>query len=143
MSRPALALPRLARVTLNELAYAGLKQALLSGRLEPGNVITLRRLADELGTSMMPVREAVSRLAAEHALEVLPNRGIVVPDLDRRDAEDIWELRIRLEGEACARAARRASAADAARIAKLAAAVERAAAATDLHGVLEANNAFQ
>ncbi|MEQ8662745.1 MAG: GntR family transcriptional regulator [Gammaproteobacteria bacterium] len=143
MARPALALPRIERVTLNELAYEGLKQALLSGRLEPGSVLTLRQLAEQLGTSMMPVREAVSRLAAEHALDVLPNRGIVVPDLDRADAADIWQLRIRLESDASARAARHASADEAAHIGRLARSVEHAAAAADLHGVLGANSAFQ
>lgn len=143
MSTPALTLPRIARVTLNEKAYEGLKQALLAGRLEPGTTLTLRQLADQLGTSMMPVREAITRLSAEQALAVLPNRGIVVPELGDDDAEDIWDLRIKLEGEACARAARHATPAQARHIAQLAAAVETAARRADLHGVLAGNSDFQ
>lgn len=143
MSTPALTLPRIARVTLNEKAYEGLKQALLAGRLEPGTTLTLRQLADQLGTSMMPVREAITRLSAEQALAVLPNRGIVVPELGDDDAEDIWDLRIKLEGEACARAARHATPAQARHIGQLAAAVETAARRADLHGVLAGNSDFQ
>ena len=143
MASPAPVFSRVERVTLNGLAYEGLKSALLSGRLEPGAVLTLRQLADELGTSMMPVREAVSRLAAENALAVQPNRGIVVPQLDAASAADIWDLRINLEGDASARAARHASAEDIAQITALCGEVENAAYAGDLHGVLERNNAFQ
>jgi len=143
MASPALVLSRVERVTLNGLAYDGLKRALLSGRLEPGAVLTLRQLAEELGTSMMPVREAVSRLAAENALAVLPNRGIVVPELDAASAADIWDLRINLEGEASARAAMHATAAEIEQIRTLCDDVERAAYDADLHRVLECNNAFQ
>ncbi|MCB1745601.1 MAG: GntR family transcriptional regulator [Gammaproteobacteria bacterium] len=139
----SLALPRAERVTLNGVAYDGLKRALLSGRLEPGAVITLRQLADELGTSMMPVREAVSRLAAEGALAVQPNRGIVVPALGDGDAADLWDLRIKLEGDASARAARRADTAGIERLRALCRAVETAAAAGDLHRVLACNSDFQ
>jgi DNA-binding GntR family transcriptional regulator len=143
MASPALVLTRVERVTLNGLAYDGLKRALLSGRLEPGAVLTLRQLAEELGTSMMPVREAVSRLAAENALAVQPNRGIVVPELDAASAADIWDLRINLEGEASARAARHATATDVEQIRALCDEVESAAHHADLHRLLECNNAFQ
>ena len=143
MASPALVLSRVERVTLNGLAYDGLKRALLSGRLEPGAVLTLRQLAVELGTSMMPVREAVSRLAAENALAVQPNRGIVVPELDATSAADIWDLRINLEGEASARAAHHATPTDVAQISALCDEVESAAYGADLHRVLECNDAFQ
>lgn len=143
MTSLALVLSRVERVTLNGLAYEGLKRALLSGRLEPGAVLTLRQLAEALGTSMMPVREAVSRLAAENALAVQPNRGIVVPELDSASADDIWDLRINLEGEASARAASHAAAADVEEIRALCEDVETAAHNGDLHHVLECNNAFQ
>lgn len=143
MSKAAISLPAIERTTLNERAYAEIKRALLSGRLEPGTTLTLRQLAAELGTSMMPVREAVTRLSAENALAVAPNRGIVVPPLDEDEAADIWQLRIRLEGEACARAALAAGADDVAHMRALAADVQRAAAARDLHAVLECNSDFQ
>ena len=143
MAASPLALEPLARVTLNDLAYARLKHALLSGRLEPGSTMTLRELAAQLGTSMMPVREAITRLSAENALTVLPNRGIVVPALDADTAAELWRLRILLEGDACAEAARHATTEEIQRIRTLRDAVEAHGRAADLHGVLEANSAFQ
>jgi DNA-binding GntR family transcriptional regulator len=139
----AMGMAPIARQTLNELAYARLKRALLSGRIEPGTTLTLRQLALQLGTSVMPVREAVTRLSAENALEVLPQRGIVLPALAPAAAEEIWSLRLTLEGEACALAARRVDATALESIRALATAVERAAEARDLHGVLESNSDFQ
>lgn len=143
MADASLALEPVSRVTLNELAYARLKHALLSGRIEPGATLTLRELAAQLGTSVMPVREAVARLSAEGALTVLPNRGIRVPPLDGQAAAELWRLRELLEGEACAEAARRAGAEDVANITMLRDEVERCGRGGDLHGVLEANSALQ
>ena len=74
MADASLALEPVARVTLNELAYARLKHALLSGRIEPGASLALRELAAQLGTSVMPVREAVTRLSAEGALAATISR---------------------------------------------------------------------
>ena len=95
MSNPALTLPRIARVTLNEKAYEGLKQALLAGRLEPGSTLTLRQLADQLGTSVMPVREAITRLSAEqalaHAAEVLRLEARTIEGLVERLDEGFVE----------------------------------------------------
>lgn len=138
--------PTLASVehaTLNELAYARLKHALVSGRIEPGTTLTLRQVAEQLGTSVMPVREAITRLSAEDALVVMPKRGIRVPLLSDEEAEDVWSLRVQLEGEACARAARHVTGAELAGIRELADSLQNAGDAGDLHSVLERNNAFQ
>ncbi len=67
------------RQTLGERAYAQLADLLISGRLAPGEKLSLRAAADVLGVSIMPVREAVSRLVADRALEVAPNRAVRVP----------------------------------------------------------------
>jgi DNA-binding GntR family transcriptional regulator len=142
-SAPPLALPPITRVTLNDLAYARLKEALLSGRIQAGDVLSLRDLAAQLNTSVMPVREAVARLCAENALRVVPNRGVEVPPLDEVIADEIWDLRTQLEGRACALAARRASPADVARIRATCAAVEAAGKQSDVGRLLEANGEFQ
>ncbi len=143
MADAAIKLPPIEHQTLNEQAYARLKRALLSGRLEPGATLTLRQLAEQLGTSMMPVREAITRLSAENALRVLPQRGIVVPPLSPDDARDLWALRIRLEGEASARAARRITPPELAEVRERCAAVQAAAERRDLYGVLDCNSDFQ
>ncbi len=131
------------RSTLNDQAYDTLKRALLTGRIEPAMTLTFRGLAQDLGTSMMPVREAVARLVAERALEVLPQKGIRVPILTPEELDDLWNLRVMLEGEAAARAAMRATEANLKRIGQLRDQVRESAEAGSLYGFLEANSDFQ
>jgi DNA-binding GntR family transcriptional regulator len=91
--------------TDNARAYVSLKQAVLSGGFKPGEVVTLRALATRLAIGDTPVREAVKRLISEGAFEGLPNRSARVPLLDRREIQQILDLRIMLESNAAALAA--------------------------------------
>src|SRR5258708_29933955 len=91
--------------TDNARAYTSLKQAVLSGGFKPGEVVTLRALAKRLAVGDTPVREAVKRLISEGAFEGLPNRSARVPLLDRREIQQILDLRILLESNAAALAA--------------------------------------
>ena len=110
-----------AESTLGQQIYQELESRILLGEWLPNTKVTLRTLALSLNTSMQPVREALGRLVAASALEATPNRAFRVPELDRAAADEIWSLRLLLEGEAAARfAARRNSKA-----------CERLAAATD------------
>ncbi|WP_267421321.1 GntR family transcriptional regulator [Methylobacterium sp. GC_Met_2] len=100
-------LPQLDRRTLTDTAYAALSDLLASGRLAPGDRLSLRRSAAAFGVSVMPVREAVSRLVAEGVLEVAPSRIIRVPILSAETFRALAETRIAVEGIAAARAAER------------------------------------
>lgn len=91
--------------TDNTRAYDALKRAVLAGGFRPGEIVTLRALAQRLDIGDTPVREAIKRLISEGAFEGLPNRSARVPILDRREVEQILELRIELEGRAAALAA--------------------------------------
>jgi DNA-binding GntR family transcriptional regulator len=71
-----------------------LKQAVLAGAFKPGEIVTLRGLAKRLTIGDTPVREAVKRLIAEGAFEALPNRSARVPLLDRREIQQILDLRL-------------------------------------------------
>jgi DNA-binding GntR family transcriptional regulator len=93
------------RQTLGERAYAKLADLLISGRLAPGEKLSLRAAADVLGVSIMPVREAVSRLVADKALEVAPNRAVRVPLMSAEQFRDLTKVRIAIEGHAAAQAA--------------------------------------
>jgi DNA-binding GntR family transcriptional regulator len=93
------------RQTLGERAYARLADLLVSGRLAPGEKLSLRTAAEVLGVSIMPVREAVSRLIADKALEVAPNRAVRVPTLSASQFRDLTKIRIEIEGYAAAQAA--------------------------------------
>ncbi len=95
--------------TLGKRVYNELRNFLMVGGVQPGEKLTLRQLTAAFGTSLMPVREAVHRLAAEGALEVLPNRAIRVPMMLRTRFDELVQLRIMLEGLAVASAATKIS----------------------------------
>ncbi|WP_299358880.1 GntR family transcriptional regulator [uncultured Paracoccus sp.] len=91
--------------SLASQVHGALIEMLLSGELAPDDRISMRDLADRLGVSVMPVREAVARLAAQDALVVLPNRAVTVPLLSRDEFRDLTEVRIHNERHAVALAA--------------------------------------
>ena len=93
------------RDTVQDRVYTELRRALIGGLFSPGQVLTIRQLADALLTSTMPVREALGRLITEQALEILPNRQIRVPPVTVARIEDLLRARILIEGEAMALAA--------------------------------------
>jgi DNA-binding GntR family transcriptional regulator len=116
-SQTALAeLPQIERRTLSETTYDALSDLLASGRLAPGDRLSLRQTAAALGVSVMPVREAVSRLVADSALEVAPNRAVRVPIMSSGEFQALAETRMAIEGMAASRAAERRSTADLAAI---------------------------
>jgi DNA-binding GntR family transcriptional regulator len=93
--------------TLQERVYQELRNALFQGRFLPGDAVTIRSLAKALGTSPMPVREAMQRLVAEQALIQLPNRTIRVPALTLKALYEVMRIRTVVEGYAAERAAQR------------------------------------
>ncbi len=107
----------LERATLGDKVYGHMRELLMSGRLAPGEKLSLRATAEALGVSMMPVREAVSRLVADRALEVTPNRAVRVPILTVEQFRELATVRIELEGFAAERAANEAGRQDIAAIA--------------------------
>jgi DNA-binding GntR family transcriptional regulator len=99
------ALKRIEREPLWDLAHAQLQDALLAGRFEPGTVLTLRSLAESFGTSITPVRDAVTRLVAQGVLQQGPRNSAIVPHLSRKELEHLTVVRCALEGRAAREAA--------------------------------------
>jgi DNA-binding GntR family transcriptional regulator len=132
------------RQTLGERAYAQLAELLISGRLAPGEKLSLRTAAEVLGVSIMPVREAVSRLVADKALEVAANRAVRVPVMSSSQFRDLTKVRIAIEGYAAAEAAQHRSDDDLAAIAASEAAMraESEVATPDLPRAVELNKNF-
>jgi DNA-binding GntR family transcriptional regulator len=95
---------------LVEQAYQALREAIMSGKFTPGASLSIRALARTMGTSPMPIRDSMQRLAAEGALILAPTRTYCVPTLSRGDFEDVWTLRQIIEPLTAARAARSATA---------------------------------
>jgi DNA-binding GntR family transcriptional regulator len=146
MNRPAALnlVEPLDRQTLGERAYTQLSELLFSGRMAPGDKLSLRQAADVLGVSIMPVREAVSRLVADKALEVTPNRAIRVPLMTAAQFRDLTQARVAIEGHVAAIAARTRNNNDLQSIAEAEAAMraESLATAPDLPRAVELNKTF-
>lgn len=80
-----------------DLVFDQLHERIVSGVLAPGARLDPSEIADELGVSRTPVREAILRLDSEGLVHRLPYRGVVVAGIDLRSAEEITALRIHLE----------------------------------------------
>ena len=93
------------RAALHDRVYGEIRRALMEGDFQPGTIITLQSLAQEVGTSIMPVRDALRRLVAERALDLLPNRLIAVPVMTPERLGEIRDIRLALESLATALAA--------------------------------------
>ncbi|WAC28600.1 GntR family transcriptional regulator [Ancylobacter sp. SL191] len=96
--------PRLHGETVQQWVFRRLRRSVMSGRFPPGQAVTIRGLAEALGVSAMPVREALRRLVAERALVLLDNRRVRVPEMTARRFEELVATRTLLECEAAARA---------------------------------------
>jgi DNA-binding GntR family transcriptional regulator len=98
----SLGLGPVERETVQTRIHAELRAALMLGRMDPGQVLTIQGLAATFNVSALPVREALSRLVAENALELAPNRSVRVPLLDRDRLKDLCRARRIIEGAAAA-----------------------------------------
>lgn len=92
---------------LHGQVIAELRQAILTGRLKAGERLVEGRLADELGVSRNPVREAIRALASEGLVEVAARRGASVAVMSEQEARETIEVRALLEGQNARLAARR------------------------------------
>jgi len=86
--------------SLSDGIYAELKKRLILGHYLPGDRLSMRKLAVEFGTSPMPVREALKRLASENVIESAAAKAFNVPTLSDKRAADLFELRALLESAA-------------------------------------------
>jgi DNA-binding GntR family transcriptional regulator len=93
--------------TWQEAAVEQLREAIIRGVYQPGQRLKQQEIARSLGCSPVPVREALHRLAAEGFIVIDPQRGARVADFNSRDLEEIYEVRMMLEGRAAQRAAER------------------------------------
>lgn len=104
------------RPTLGARVHDDLRDLLISGQLSPGEKLSLRTVALRHGVSMQPVRQAVDRLVADGALEVLPNRAIRVPVMTLARFEELTTVRLAIEAFAVETAAKAHSSRDLAAI---------------------------
>jgi DNA-binding GntR family transcriptional regulator len=119
-----------------------LRTALMSGELRPGEVYSAPVLGERFGVSATPVREAMQQLAAEGAIEVVPNRGFRVVERDPRELAELTQVRALIEAPVILRLARTVPPEGWARLRPLAEATVRAASAGCTATYAEADRAF-
>ncbi|MBB5136856.1 DNA-binding GntR family transcriptional regulator [Thermocatellispora tengchongensis] len=105
-----------ARPKLSDEVIETLRQAILSGAYPHGAKLGLEELAEELGVSIMPVREALIALANEGLVVAEPRRGFRASPPEQQDIDDIFEIQAHLAGILAARAAKVATEEDIARL---------------------------
>ncbi|MFD0987963.1 GntR family transcriptional regulator [Methyloligella solikamskensis] len=91
-------------LTTQERSYLKLRHCIMVGAIPPGTQLTMRGLADALGMSPTPIRETIRRLSSEHAIEILGNRRMKIPEMTLERFEDLIALREILEAHAATRA---------------------------------------
>lgn len=114
--RRSVPLPRVALVEskskLNDVAYQLLEEAIVTLRLPPGTLVSEQRLSEMTGIGRTPLREAVQRLAREHLIVVMPQRGLQISTIDIGKQLRLLETRRELERLICKSAAKRATASE-------------------------------
>jgi DNA-binding GntR family transcriptional regulator len=91
--------------TMRDITYDAIREAILSGRFLPGQRLVADELAQEFGTSRMPVREALQRLENAGLVSSTPHRGAVVNELSEQEIVEVYHIRAVLEGLAARLAA--------------------------------------
>jgi DNA-binding GntR family transcriptional regulator len=82
---------------LRDHIFEALQQAIYNGQLKSGERLTEKKIAEELGVSRTPVREALYRLASSGLIKMIPHRGFIVSRWSLKEIEDVLELRSVLE----------------------------------------------
>jgi DNA-binding GntR family transcriptional regulator len=131
-------LSRSASAAANEV----IREAIIDGRLAPGQRLKEEELARELGMSRTPVREALLRLQSEGLVESLPRRGAIVRSYAVDELDEMYQLRAVLEGYAARRAATRISPEDLTRLEDSCARFDRLRAEDDLLDLVQENLFF-
>lgn len=94
---------------LGEIVYEAIRDAIVTHALKPGERLMETELAEEMGVSRTPVREAIRKLELEGYVVMIPRKGAYVAGLSIKDINEVFEIRAALEALAAALAARRAT----------------------------------
>ena len=127
---------------LNVRVYEELRRRMITGKIVPGVGLSTRGLALELGVSQMPVREAMSRMAADGAVDIRSKRRIVTTAMTASRFDDLLACRLLLEPEAAVLALPHVNAAFLKRLRAIDRALDAAIESGDVIGYMENNFAF-
>lgn len=136
------AMGTLRQTSMQDQAYNKLRLAIMSGEFKPAQLITIRTLSKELGTSPMPVRDALGRLATEGAVQVTENRSYIISPMTQDKLKEITKIRMNVEGLAAEQAAKRITKRELKRLEKISEQFNLAAEQGNLKKYLEYNQDF-
>jgi DNA-binding GntR family transcriptional regulator len=128
--------------TVQQETVQKLRAAILAGMFQPGDRLAEADLCKMLGVSRPSLREALRSLEAERLIAIVPNRGPQIPVVSWEEAEQIYQVRALLEGEAAALSARRAGPEDLEEMAAALAGLARTVKAGDARGRVETTRRF-
>jgi DNA-binding GntR family transcriptional regulator len=107
---PATGKPQLRQPeSLTEQAYAQLEELIVTLKLQPGTTVSELSLSELTGIGRTPIREAIQRLAREHLIVILPQRGLLIPDIDVKKQLRLLRTRREVERLVCRSAAKAAT----------------------------------
>ncbi|CEH35964.1 GntR family transcriptional regulator [Romboutsia lituseburensis] len=127
---------------LRDVVFENLREAILEGKLKPGQRLMEVQLAEQLGVSRTPVREAIRKLELEGLVIMLPRKGAYVANMSLKDILDVLEIRASLEGLAASLAAERISEDDLKRLELIAKDFEKSADSADVEELLRKDVEF-
>ncbi len=125
-----------------EAAFEKIKEAIIKGYFKPGEKLVEQTLAQEMGVSRTPVREAIRRLEAEGFVVSIPRKGVVVSRADKEEIVQLYSIRAELEGLAARWAIENADEDDIRKLDEAISRMEETAASGDLDGVVQSNALF-
>ncbi|MGE0800005.1 MAG: GntR family transcriptional regulator [Lautropia sp.] len=131
-----------ARRSLTDEAYAQLEELIVTLQLRPGVAVSEASLSERLGIGRTPIREALQRLAREHLVEILPQRGNLISAIDIKKQLRLLETRREVERLIVRCAARRATPAEREEFAQLAVSLSKAADRNDAKSFMRGDKRF-
>ena len=127
---------------LRDVVFNTLRKAILKGELKPGERLMELVLADRLGVSRTPIREAMRKLELEGLVVMIPRKGAQVASITEKDMNDVLEVRIALESVAIEKACERMQEEDLQHLTEASKAFERTIREGDIVQLAEADEAF-
>ena len=127
---------------LRELVCEHIREAIINGTFAPGERLMEIQMADEMGVSRTPVREAIRKLEMEGFVVMIPRRGTYVSNMSIKDINDVYEIRISLDTLAAGLAAERISDEELEELQRLLVKVGNAIEENDMAKVVEADIEF-
>ncbi|MCR1899492.1 GntR family transcriptional regulator [Irregularibacter muris] len=127
---------------LREIVFQSMREAIVKGDLEPGKRLMEVQLAEQMGVSRTPVREAIRQLELEGLVVMVPRKGAYVAGLSMKDVIEVLEIRAVLEGLAADLAAKRATDEEITRLSQVLEKFTEYAEKKDVQGLIDQDVAF-